>query len=224
MGSTWYWYYASNQASASIICAAVGAAPSPTPSPTPNPTPSPTLAPPEISSGAIGAIGDPHLQNVHGERFDLMQPGRHVLINIPRGEPAALLRVVAEASRLGRQCSDMYFQALNVTGAWAEAKQAGGYHYRSERVVNEAPQWMGFGKVELKVVHGRTEHGALYLNFYVKHLGRAGFAVGGLLGEDDHQDAETPPEECVQRISLLAGGPDMHSDGSLPWVAVGSFE
>mmetsp|Transcript_37363 Transcript_37363/g.104877 ORF Transcript_37363/g.104877 Transcript_37363/m.104877 type:complete len:414 (-) Transcript_37363:134-1375(-) len=248
MGSAWYWYFASNQATASFICASVTAAPSatpsatpsptpgptpgPTPSPTPSPTSSPTPAPPTVAaagaiapaSGPIGATGDPHLQNVHGERFDVRQPGQHVLISIPRGEPRALLRVVAEASRLGQQCSDMYFRALNVTGAWAEAKQAGGYHYRSESVADEAPEWIGLGKVELKVVHGRTDNGALYLNFYVKHLGRAGFAVGGLLGEDDHQDAETPPEECVQRISLLAGASDTQGHGSAPWVAVGSFE
>jgi len=224
--------------------------PSPTASPTASPTPIPTPSPPTTASygstapfsgwptphptfppgagtsgaGGVAATGDPHLQNVHGERFDVMQPGRHVLIHIPRGEPAALLRVVAEASRLGQQCSDMYFQALNVTGAWAEAKRAGGYQYRSGGVVSETPEWIGFGKVELKVVHGRTEHGALYLNFYVRHLGQAGLAVGGLLGEDDHQDAETPPEECVQRISLLAGAPDTHNDGSAPWAAVGSFE
>ena len=45
------------------------------------------------------AVGDPHLQNVHGERFDLMKPGKHVLINIPRGMSAenALLRVEADA-------------------------------------------------------------------------------------------------------------------------------
>jgi len=201
--SSWYYYYANNQAGAKSICKAPPAAP---------------------AGGPIGAVGDPHLQNVHGERFDVMQPGRHVLINIPRGEPAALLRVVGEASRLGQQCSDMYFQALNVTGAWADAKRAGGYHYRSESVVNETPEWIGFGKVELKVVHGRTEHGARYLNFYVKHLGRTGFAVGGLLGEDDHQDVETPPEECVQRISLLAEVPDPHNDGAAPWVGVASFE
>merc|ERR1719262_986429 len=87
--------------------------------PTPTATPSPT-------PGAAAAIGDPHLQNVHGERFDLMKPGKHVLINIPRGVSAekSLLRVQADARQLGAQCSDMYFQELNVTGSWAEAKQA----------------------------------------------------------------------------------------------------
>ncbi|CAK0832253.1 unnamed protein product [Prorocentrum cordatum] len=59
--------------------------PDPTPSPTSSPTPSPTAATPSmggVSTGSISAVGDPHLQNVYGQRFDLMRPGRHVLINI----------------------------------------------------------------------------------------------------------------------------------------------
>jgi len=62
----------------------------------------------------VAATGDPHLQNVHGERFDLMKPGKHVLINIPKGHPLenVLFRVEAEASRLGGQCEDMYFQEI----------------------------------------------------------------------------------------------------------------
>jgi len=62
----------------------------------------------------VAATGDPHLQNVHGERFDLMNPGKHVLINIPKGDPVenALFRVVAEASRLGGECADMYWEGL----------------------------------------------------------------------------------------------------------------
>jgi len=228
-GSTWYWYSGSTQASASLICAKMPAptsAASAIPSPTPSPPPSPISSSALPSPGAITAVGDPHLQNIHGERFDVMKPGKHVLIHIPRGEPAknTLLRVEAEARRLGGQCSDMYFQMLNVTGAWAEAKHPGGYQYDSQSVVNKTPEWTSFGKLELKVVHGRTEQGALYLNFYVRHLGRAGYAVGGLLGEDDHSDAEAPPEACAQRISLLAQGADMNNHGSALSVAVASFE
>ncbi|CAK0899323.1 unnamed protein product [Prorocentrum cordatum] len=75
------------------------------------------------------ATGDPHLQNVFGERFDLMKPGNHVLINIPRGESVenALLLVTASAKRLGAECADVYFRELNITGSWAEATQVGGY-------------------------------------------------------------------------------------------------
>ncbi|CAK0834158.1 unnamed protein product [Prorocentrum cordatum] len=92
-------------------------------------TPSPTAATPSPPASGASAVGDPHLQNVRGERFDLMTEGKHVLISIPRGRNAenALLRVQADARRLGGQCADLYFQTLNVTGSWAEAKQAGGY-------------------------------------------------------------------------------------------------
>jgi len=183
------------------------------------PTPHPTFpAMRGAAAGGAAATGDPHLQNVNGERFDLMQPGKHVLISIPRGERAekAMLRVEAEARRLGGHCADMYFQELNITGAWVEAKQAGGlslveakqtgglfFHAQSAR--DEHPDWMKIGKVDLKVVHGRTQQGLEYLNFYVKHLGRSGYVVGGLLGEDDHTEAETPSEGCVERVSLSQG-------------------
>lgn len=148
------------------------------------------------------ATGDPHLQNVHGERFDLMVPGNHVLINIPRGADNALLRVQADAHRVGEQCADMYFQAVNVTGSWAEAIQAGGYHYSVSQSEAVVPEWVAFGNVDLKVVRGRTDSGVHYFNVYVKHLGRAGFAVGGLLGEDDHLDVSTPPAWCKKVVSL----------------------
>ena len=64
------------------------------------------------------------------------------------------------------------------------------------------PEWTTFGPLQVKVVHGRTEKGIKYLNLFVKHLGHAGFAVGGLLGEDDHTDAARIPGECQSTMSL----------------------
>jgi len=152
---------------------------------------------------AVAAVGDPHLQNVHGERFDLMRPGRHVLINIPKDlVENALLRVEAEARRLGGQCADMYFQEINITGPWVEAQFAGGLRFQVSGVTGESAKWMTFGKVQVKVAHGHTLHGIHYLNFYVKHLGHAGFAVGGLLGEDDHTDVMIPPASCTHTASM----------------------
>lgn len=206
--------------------------PSPTTSSTPSPSPSPTPSPTSliadampgamsgtmsvempgsmsISSNVITAVGDPHLQNVHGERFDLMKPGRHVLINIPRGERPGntLLRVVAEARRLGGACADLYFLSINITGALAEKKRKGGYHYKSWSTVKTTPKWLAFGHrggfgCEVKVAHGRTQQGLAYLNFYIRHLARAGFAVGGLLGEDDHSVETTPPAACLKTMEL----------------------
>jgi len=189
----------------------VALAPTVAPAPLPAPTPVPTLPPAPDTGGA--AVGDPHLRNVYGDRFDLMKPGKHLLINIPRGMTGeyALLRVQADASRLGGHCADMYFQEVNVTGSWAEAKRAGGYHYSVSQNEAETPEWTVFGKVELKVVHGHTALGLQYLNLYVKHLTRAGFAVGGLLGEDDHSSESIPSKECLRQMSLLG-----QTDGQTP--------
>mmetsp|Transcript_63018 Transcript_63018/g.179144 ORF Transcript_63018/g.179144 Transcript_63018/m.179144 type:complete len:614 (+) Transcript_63018:79-1920(+) len=187
----------------------------PTPSPTSSlsvPTPGPTLDLTSITSGisasfggTVTATGDPHLQNIHGERFDLMKPGNHVLINIPRGGRAGseLLRVEAEARRSGGACADIYFEDLNITGVWAQALQTGGLRFQAQDASDRSLKWTSFGKIELKVAHGCTQRGDRYLNLYVKHLTRAGFAVGGLLGEDDHEDAAMSPESCAQRLSLI---------------------
>merc|ERR1712113_417489 len=81
----------------------------------------------------------------------------------------------------GGQCADTYFQELNITGAWVksrqssglslvDAEQTGGLYISAQGVRDEHPDWMKFGKVALKVVHGRTQQGLSYLNFYVKNL------------------------------------------------------
>jgi hypothetical protein len=169
------------------------------------------------AGAGVAATGDPHLQNVHGERFDLMKPGKHVLINIPKEVLAekALLRVQADARRMGDSCADMYFVDINVTGLWAEANRAGGYRYVVSNFAAATHEWIAFEGVELKVVQGRTQSGIFYLNFYVKHLGRAGFAVGGLLGEDDHKEAMTPPAGCAHHVALAESSGHARSTSSV---------
>jgi len=155
-------------------------------------------------AGGVAATGDPHLQNVNGQRFDLMKPGKHVLINIPRGwHKHAMLRVEVEARQLGGLCADMYFQDLNITGAWVKATGTSGLRFQAWDVHEPNPKWLKFGKVELKVAHGRTQNGLLYLNFYVKHLAHSEFPVGGLLGQDDHTEAARPDGACAHKVSLL---------------------
>jgi len=178
----------------------------PTPAPTSPPAPA-TPSPTTPASGA-SATGDPHLQNILGQRFDLMRPGKHVLINIPRGANVenALLQVEADAQNMGGRCADMYFQELNITGAWVKAtKHAGGLHFRAQDVADGRMNWEQFGKVGLKVAHGRTKQGTQYLNLFAKRLDRTGLAVGGLLGEDDHSEAAMPPRGCAQTLSLIQG-------------------
>jgi len=205
----------------------VALAPTPTPIPaTPSPTPFPTPVPAPPGPPGASAVGDPHLQNIHGDRFDLMKAGKHVLINIPRGMSAenALIRVQADARRLGGHCADMYFQEVNVTGSWAEAKQSGGYHYSVSQREIKTPEWVALGKIELKVVHGDNGGDLRYLNVYVKRLGRAGLPVGGLLGEDDHEDVSIPPEACAKHLSLADDVVDDRTFPSASSVAVASLE
>jgi len=153
-----------------------------------------------------------------------MKPGNHVLINIPRGwHKKALLRVQADARQLGGQCADMYFQELNVTGEWVEAKGTSGLRFQAQGVHDEQPKWLTFGKVQVKVAHGHTQNGAQYLNLYVKHLGHSGFAVGGLLGEDDHTEAAMPSKACAHHTTLLQLSSHMGRSASVSSVAEASF-
>merc|ERR1712194_581889 len=84
-----------------------------------------------------------------------------------------------------------------------EATGTSGLRFQAEGGQQPDTKWHKFGKVQLKVARGHTQEGLQYLNFHVKHLGDAGFAVGGLLGEDDHEEAATPKRACAHRDSLL---------------------
>ncbi|CAK0903010.1 unnamed protein product [Prorocentrum cordatum] len=167
------------------------------------------LVPASGDNTPVSGKGDPHLQNLYGERFDLRKPGKHLLLHIPRHADAknTLFRVEAVAEQLGTGCSEMYFEDVNVTGAWADAKQKGGFQFHAKDKGgkgkhNHKPRWMRLGKLEIKVSYGHTDRGILYLNFFVKHIKSTGFEVGGLLGEDDHTDAATPRKGCVRTVSL----------------------
>jgi len=156
---------------------------------------------------AASGLGDPHLTNMHGEHFDLYKPGVHALIVVPRrARPEdVLLRVEADAQRLGAACEDLYFQVVNVTGRWS--RRDGGLQFSAQGGA-DCKNWTQFGEVYLKVVRGHTTSGIAYLNFFVKRLGRVSYPVGGLLGEDDHRAAATPGPECGR-----AGDVDLHAEG-----------
>jgi len=181
------------------------------------------------------AVGDPHLRNIHGEKFDLMRPGQHLLLTIPRGKPNWFLRVEAQVRRVGSQCADMYFRDLNITGKWVdkETKTHGGIFLQAQGrkdkktkfgSVTTLKSWKRFGTVELKVANGHTEQGIEYLNFYVKNLGRVKHVIGGLLGEDDHTEAATPSQSCSRVVSLPRKTAPTSHKASAPSVAEARLE
>ncbi|CAK0857913.1 unnamed protein product [Prorocentrum cordatum] len=187
-------------------------APAPTPAstsapisaPTSAPTPAPTPA--RTPAATAAAVGDPHLVNVYGERFDLLKVGKHLLVEVPQfaAESATFLAVAAVAQRFGDACSDVYFVSLNVTGKWADGVREGGFHYTAKQpqAHRKGTGWLSFHTIQLKTVWGRTGGGISYLNLFVKNLGKSGYPVGGLLGGGDHSSVTKPVLRCKRELVL----------------------
>ncbi|CAK0812936.1 unnamed protein product [Prorocentrum cordatum] len=167
------------------------------------PTPVPSPAPAAVTAAAVG---DPHLVNIYGERFDLLKVGKHLLVEVPQfaAESATLLAVAAVAQRLGDACSDVYFVSLNVTGKWADGVREGGFHYTAKQpqAHRKGTGWLSFHSIQLKTVWGRTGGGISYLNLFVKNLGKSGYPVGGLLGGGDHSSVTKGVLRCKRELVL----------------------
>mmetsp|Transcript_62204 Transcript_62204/g.165542 ORF Transcript_62204/g.165542 Transcript_62204/m.165542 type:complete len:357 (+) Transcript_62204:105-1175(+) len=151
----------------------------------------------------VSGVGDPHLTNMYGEHFDLYRSGVNVLLQIPRwtGAEQTLLRLEADARRMGGACSDVYFQIVKISGHWTNQTAPLEFFASSDDKPNHM-EWTRFGKVELRVVNGTTRQGTKYLNVFAKNLGNAGYAVGGLLGGDSNTEAATPDQKCTNTLSL----------------------
>eukprot|EP00411_Alexandrium_monilatum_P032086 CAMPEP_0175347170 /NCGR_PEP_ID=MMETSP0095-20121207/9244_1 /TAXON_ID=311494 /ORGANISM="Alexandrium monilatum, Strain CCMP3105" /LENGTH=420 /DNA_ID=CAMNT_0016644659 /DNA_START=59 /DNA_END=1321 /DNA_ORIENTATION=+ len=73
------------------------------------------------------AVDDPHLVNIRGERFDVLRPRNHTLLQIPRGAATAdtLLRIDAAMRNFEADCTELYIRTLHVTGRWADEATGG---------------------------------------------------------------------------------------------------
>lgn len=75
----------------------------------------------EIGNAIPMAIGDPHLANLRGHRFDI-HDGVHRLVHYPRGVPdtEASLMVDAHAVDMGasHDCYSVYLQQVRLSGTW----------------------------------------------------------------------------------------------------------
>jgi hypothetical protein len=107
-----------------------------------------------------------------GERFDLYRTGVNVLLQIPRwvGPQQTLLRLEADARRVGVGCSDVYFQFVAISGLWTNRSGRIEFFAKSGHKPNRMT-WTRFGKIDLKVVHGKTREGFDFLNVFARNLG-----------------------------------------------------
>jgi len=153
--------------------------------------------------GVPQAVGDPHLTNLLGQRFDLAQPGEHMMVRVPKSGDS-LIKITAEVQRMSPSCSDIYIQVLNVTGQWVEQMGDGLLSFEAQKIGNIAKTWHHIGKVKLKVVRGKTKTGIRYLNLFTRNLANLGMPVGGLLGDADHTTAATPTSDCFPGVVQLS--------------------
>lgn len=74
------------------------------------------------SEGSLepSAVGDPHVTNVDGQRFDIMRTGVHSLIEIPRGKGSELI-VKGRIERVPSACKVMYIRQVSVSGSLLKA-------------------------------------------------------------------------------------------------------
>ena len=177
-----------------------------------------------IASTSGTSFGDPHMTNILGQKFDVVERGAHVLIQVPRfaGPKDTLLRVEANVSG-GMSCEYAFIQGVTVTGKWAEAVEAhkpGGL--KPDGIQFTALPWgnagrsgrnsprLHVGPVTLKISYAMMESGLTYFNFRADHLRDINVTVGGLLGVDDHAQAASK-EKCLHDLAAIRGHPNMSS-------------
>jgi hypothetical protein len=80
-----------------------------------------TLSGLQLPDCSAGVVGDPHLTNLHGEKFDI-HDGMHRLVHFPRGAPEkeALFMVDAKAVDMGAtaDCYSVYLESVKLSGKW----------------------------------------------------------------------------------------------------------
>ena len=161
------------------------------------------LLPPGMTP--VFAAGDPHVANVLGERFDILERKTHVLVQIPRGAAAneTFLRIEAKVTG-GEDCEVAFFSAFNITGLWARTSvgRAMGFFYAAlpwGKAKQRSPRaaYQQFGPVRVRVTYATMASGLPYLNLHITHLKDVPHEIGGLLGIDDHTLAATKPSDCT---------------------------
>jgi hypothetical protein len=181
--------------------------------------------------------GDPHLKNIKGEDFDVMQEGQMLLLETPRHSTAENLNfaIHADIDRLGAMaCGPTYITSLYVAGAWlgedvefhsghimdkagVHEKHAFGLRLARKRISHISFVEKYGGKKDfpsgavLRSVHrgfklkvrsldlfvSQPKRPRIFLDMQIKGLDTLEGEVGGLLGIDDHSEAEKLPEECL---------------------------
>jgi hypothetical protein len=176
------------------------------------------------SCDGAAANGDPHLKNIKGESFDVMQTGNMLLLEVPRGSRVETLEfaVHGDIERLGLvECGPTFITKVVMAGRWLEfpvSIRAGKSTHKPFGIQLNEGGWKAHADFE-KTTNGRMSvikrdraflmkvdvldiavsmpnRPRAFLDLQIKGIGKITAQVGGLLGLDDHTAAESLPSEC----------------------------
>lgn len=116
------------------------------------PTPAPT---PGLQGSAVG---DPHMENIVHERFDVLKRGVHTLLQIPRfAAPEQTLLRAECLVRNFKNCAAQFIRRVNLTGQWAEAANKGGRVYDADMPTASMRNKVKLGPVTVQVDYVRSK-------------------------------------------------------------------
>jgi len=179
----------------------------------------------------VKAHGDPHVQNLLGEKFDILALGEMNLLNV-ENKGTSFLKVNGTIARVGGQCEQTFISELKFSGSWVQKSvrvKAGlkGLEICESLTCIDASFYPGSeqikvisGKLSMQVdevpisVEQASHWGWNYLNMGIKNLHSLkarNFDILGLLGTDSHENASRPPLGC--------SNVDLMSSHSTPFVS-----
>jgi len=172
------------------------------------------------------------LVNIRGQRFDIYKVGQIEFLRVPKKaqKEQANFTVVATiqdvAGSTSRCKQSRYITSMNFGGTWLKDKplevsmdrghmnvMLGGVQMKPSlqpmpigRMVkvhlrDETQLIVKVGKAKI-VVSRDIQPVHFFLNVQATSLGKLGYKIGGLLGEDDNADVSTPPSECKNLMML----------------------
>jgi len=194
-------------------------------------TGSPTSAAP-TTEAPPSASGDPHLVNIRGQRFDIYKVGQVEFLRVPylsKNEQAnftALATIQDVAGSTSRCKESRYITSFLFGGAWFGDRHLevsmdrghmnvllGGVKMKPSprplliggmvqaHMLDETKLQVQIGAAKI-VVFRDIQPVHFFLNVQATSLGKLGYRIGGLLGEDDNAYVSTPPAECLSLFML----------------------
>jgi len=143
------------------------------------------------------AVDDPHIESVHGEKFDVYEPGAHEFVVLPAGAAPedADLHISGKVRKFGTRENDLWIRKLTVQGNWV----AGGpYQFKTSSVP--------FGNKRSALV---KMGGAGW-----KAMKKADLDTGFLVSseEDDVAPAAEFAQSVSRKVAVMAGPVTVHVD------------